>query len=182
MATGGCGRRSRRRFGRVKVPSRMRLSDLETRRSVVRARILAPSTPYAREFRRRCGCGVWSSCERSQQIEMKKAEQAEAQVVALLSARQRDVAARQSVSEDARGDNWKALPGFATVGFMELRDGVCRWPINTLNGAASYRYCGRRCAHEGSYCETHRTIASVAIRPRSAPHRRDASAPAIAIA
>jgi hypothetical protein len=113
---------------------------------------------------------------------MKKKEDADPQAVAPVSAKQRDLVARQSASDNARGDNWKALPGFATVGFMELREGVCRWPITALDDGDSCRYCGRLCAPEGSYCETHKAIASVPIRPRAAPHRRDASAPAISVA
>ena len=85
--------------------------------------------------------------------------------VARLEARHED--ARQFAAEQARASAWKALPGSKTVGFMDLRGCMCRWPVSDPAHATTVRYCGDWCSAEVSYCETHRRIAVTSHGSRS---------------
>lgn len=49
-----------------------------------------------------------------------------------------------------RGDAWAALPGTAPVTLMEVRDGMCRWPVGE---SKPFLFCGLVAV--GAYCEQH---------------------------
>lgn len=98
---------------------------------------------------------------------------------AVVSPADRAAAARQSYDEKARSDHWNALPGEPTIGFMELRIGVCRWPINAAHDEEALRYCGCRCEAALSYCKAHAKIAYMPSRPRLAASRNNVAPPQI---
>jgi hypothetical protein len=74
--------------------------------------------------------------------------------------------ARRFAAEQDKGKTWKTLPGARSVGFMELRGCMCRWPISDPQHGEAVRYCGSPCPVESSYCESHRAIAFAPNRAR----------------
>ena len=73
----------------------------------------------------------------------------------------------------------KPLPASVPVSFMELRNGMCRWPIGDPHDFDSFRFCGCPRSSAAIYCETHMTLAFVASRPRMLPTRRDIPLPKV---
>jgi hypothetical protein len=76
--------------------------------------------------------------------------------------------ARRFAAEQDKGKTWKTLPGATSVGFMELRGCMCRWPISDPQHEGAIRYCGAARPSETSYCEAHRKIAFAPNRVRGA--------------
>ena len=72
---------------------------------------------------------------------------------------------RSSPPTVSRESCWQPLPGAAVVKFMDLRLGVCRWPVRDPRASTDVRYCGCACALDTTYCDVH---AQMAIAPRRA--------------
>lgn len=51
----------------------------------------------------------------------------------------------------------EALPESRRVSIMELRNGVCHWPLGDP-GAPDFAYCGADCDPARVYCEAHRLL------------------------
>jgi hypothetical protein len=56
-------------------------------------------------------------------------------------------------------------PVLVSVKFMQLRQGMCRWPIGDPQHFETFRFCGSACPPETSYCKTHNAIAHPSSRP-----------------
>jgi GcrA cell cycle regulator len=76
------------------------------------------------------------------------------------------VLAVEAAAEPVKTDSWTALAGGKPVGIMELRNFMCRWPINAEADGAM-RYCGSPSATEFGYCTAHRRIAHSPVRARA---------------
>ena len=100
---------------------------------------------------------------------MSKTNAAQANPIAHIAERHDD--ARRFAAEQERGKVWKTLPGARSVGFMDLRNCMCRWPISDADNSGATFYCGSPCPPEASYCEPHRQIAFVPNRARVAAPR-----------
>ncbi len=85
---------------------------------------------------------------------------------------EREDAAQNFIGAQQRGDNWKPLPNSKPVIFMDLRNGMCRWPIGDPHHLESFRFCGVACATEATYCDTHKAMAISPARARGAPAGR----------
>jgi hypothetical protein len=65
----------------------------------------------------------------------------------------------------SRESCWQPLPGAVVVKFMDLRLGVCRWPVRDPHASTDVRYCGCACEPDATYCDVH---TQMAIAPRRA--------------
>ena len=74
-------------------------------------------------------------------------------------------ALRPSPPATSRESCWQRLPGAEPVKFMDLRLGVCRWPVRDPHASTDVRYCGCACEPDASYCDVH---TQMAIAPRRA--------------
>ncbi|MCC5978743.1 MAG: GcrA cell cycle regulator [Salinarimonas sp.] len=75
-------------------------------------------------------------------------------------------------SSGRRGDNVEAVPEFEQrVTIMELREGMCRWPIGDPT-SPEFRFCGARSDIGSPYCDHH---ARIAYQP-AADRRRERKA------
>ncbi len=81
----------------------------------------------------------------------------------------RQDAARHYMGVQERSDNWKPLLSSVPVRFMELRMGMCRWPIGDPHHLESFRFCGCACASEAIYCDTHKQVSVAPNRARALP-------------
>jgi hypothetical protein len=81
----------------------------------------------------------------------------------------RQDAAKHYLSAQERGGNWKPLPASTPIAFMELRPGLCRWPIGDPRHLEKFRFCGCACASEAIYCTTHEALSFVPNKPRTPP-------------
>jgi GcrA cell cycle regulator len=45
------------------------------------------------------------------------------------------------------------------VELMELRPGMCRWPIGDPQHSGTFRFCGSACSLDSAYCKSHDAIA-----------------------
>src|SRR5208283_1294428 len=84
----------------------------------------------------------------------------------------RQDAARAYIGNQERSNNWKPLLASAPVGFMDLRSGMCRWPIGDPHHLETFRFCGCTCSPEAIYCWTHKRLASAAHRGPTPPKSR----------
>ncbi len=66
-------------------------------------------------------------------------------------------------------NSWKPLLGSSPVKFMDLRAGMCRWPIGDPHQFDAFRFCGCACSLEINYCRTHKKLASAPNRARTIP-------------
>ena len=85
----------------------------------------------------------------------------------LLQARQD--AAKHFLRAQERGGNWTPLPASAPIGFMELRPGLCRWPLGDPRHLEKFRFCGCACALEAIYCASHEALSGVPNKPKTPP-------------
>jgi GcrA cell cycle regulator len=85
---------------------------------------------------------------------------------------EREDAAQNFIGAQQRGDNWKPLPNTRPVQFMDLRNGMCRWPIGDPHHLESFRFCGVACSTEATYCDTHKAMAISPARNRGAAPER----------
>jgi hypothetical protein len=88
----------------------------------------------------------------------------------LMQARQD--AARHYMSNQEHGNNWKPLLASVPVSFMNLRTGMCRWPIGNPHHLETFRFCGSACSPEAVYCEAHKTLAVAPNRVSTLPTNR----------
>ncbi len=70
-------------------------------------------------------------------------------------------------------NSWKPLLNSVPVQFMDLRAGMCRWPIGDPHQFDAFRFCGCACSSETNYCETHKKLASAPTRARTSPAVRN---------
>ena len=70
-------------------------------------------------------------------------------------------------------NSWKPLLASIPVGFMELRPGMCRWPIGDPHDFDRFRFCGCACSSDAIYCETHKKLALAPNRSRPIPTSRN---------
>ncbi len=47
----------------------------------------------------------------------------------------------------------------AGVSFIDIRDGLCRWPLGDSRDIDEFRFCGSACELTNSYCDRHTSIA-----------------------
>ena len=87
----------------------------------------------------------------------------------------RQDAARAYIGNQERSNSWKPLPASVPVTFMDLRSGMCRWPIGDPHYLETFRFCGCACSLEAIYCVTHKTLASVPNRVAPLPKSGDSS-------
>lgn len=69
--------------------------------------------------------------------------------------------------EERKQEAMAKRPG---IGFMEMRDGLCRFPISKETSFDKFRACGCPCSLTKPYCEGHMQIAS---RPSEPPRIRE---------
>lgn len=98
----------------------------------------------------------------------------------LIQTRQ-DVARHYNGSQE-HGNNWKPLLASAPVRFMEIRTGMCRWPIGDPHYLETFRFCGCTCSSEAIYCETHTALALAPNRVRTFPRSRNLPLPTTKVA
>lgn len=72
---------------------------------------------------------------------------------------QRQDAASDFIGAQAVSAKWMLLDGSQPVGFMKLRNGMCRWPIGDPAQFDAFRFCGADCQATDSYCEPHKQMA-----------------------
>jgi len=72
---------------------------------------------------------------------------------------QRQDAASDFIGAQAVSAKWMTLAGSQPVGFMKLRNGMCRWPIGDPQQFDAFRFCGANCQPTDSYCEPHKQMA-----------------------
>ena len=84
----------------------------------------------------------------------------------------RQDAARHYMGNQEHGNNWKPLLASVPVSFMDLRIGMCRWPIGNPHHFETFRFCGCACSSEATYCETHRNMASSPTQARAVAPRK----------
>ena len=70
------------------------------------------------------------------------------------------------------GNNWKPLLASVPVTFMDLRIGMCRWPISNPHHFETFRFCGCACSSDATYCEKHRNMASSPTQARAVAPRK----------
>ena len=87
----------------------------------------------------------------------------------------RQDAARAYIGNQERSNSWKPLPASDPVTFMDLRSGMCRWPIGDPHHLETFRFCGCACSPEVIYCGAHKKLASVQNRVASLPKSGDSS-------
>jgi hypothetical protein len=58
------------------------------------------------------------------------------------------------------------------VRFMELRNGMCRWPIGDSHHLETFRFCGCVCSSEAIYCDAHKKLSLAPSRAKSLPMSR----------
>ena len=68
---------------------------------------------------------------------------------------------RAIVGGEEREAAWKSLEGVEAVSITALKNGVCRWPLETRDDDHLTMYCGGSCAPERVYCNCHALLASV---------------------
>ena len=78
----------------------------------------------------------------------------------------RQDAARDYIGNQEFSNNWKPILASVPVRFMELRSGMCRWPIGDPHDLATFRFCGCPRSSKAIYCEAHKTLAFVPSRAR----------------
>lgn len=66
----------------------------------------------------------------------------------------------------SRESSWLPLPGTVTVSLDDLRNGMCRWPVNDPQHRGSFQSCGAECDPSTSYCTVHARLASAPTRSR----------------
>ncbi|MGD9545058.1 MAG: GcrA family cell cycle regulator [Methylocystis sp.] len=89
----------------------------------------------------------------------------------------RQDAARQYMGKQEHSNNWKPLLDSVPVRFMELRIGMCRWPIGDPHDLDTFRFCGCARSSQGAYCETHKKLALAPNRARAFPMSRNMRLP-----
>ena len=85
----------------------------------------------------------------------------------------RQDAARHYMGNQELSNNWKPLLASVPVRFMELRNGMCRWPLGNPHHLDTFRFCGCARSSESIYCETHKTLALAPNRARTLPTSRN---------
>ena len=81
----------------------------------------------------------------------------------------REDAARHYMGNQESSNSWKPLLVSVPVRFMELRTGMCRWPIGDPRHFDTFRFCGCVCSSGAIYCETHKKLALAPNRARTIP-------------
>ena len=61
----------------------------------------------------------------------------------------RQDAACHYMGNQEHGNNWKPLLASVPVSFMDLRIGMCRWPIGNPHHFETFRFCGCACSSDG---------------------------------
>jgi hypothetical protein len=89
----------------------------------------------------------------------------------------RQDAARHYMGNQLHSNNWKPLLDSVPVRFMEVRIGMCRWPIGDPHHLDTFRFCGCACSSEAIYCETHKKLASAPNRAKTIPMSRSIRLP-----
>ena len=74
-------------------------------------------------------------------------------------------AAPDLVVDRKRRDSFAPLAETVPVKFIDLRPGMCRWPIGDPQHFETLRFCGSSCSSDASYCTAHSAIAHAAYRP-----------------
>lgn len=81
-------------------------------------------------------------------------------------------AARHYIDNQEHCNNWKPLLASVPVRFMDLRTGMCRWPIGNPHHLETFRFCGCACSPAAIYCETHRKLALTPNQARALAPRK----------
>jgi hypothetical protein len=81
-------------------------------------------------------------------------------------------AACQYIGNQEHSKNWKPLLASVPVRFMDLRTGMCRWPIGNPHHLETFRFCGCACSSAAVYCETHRKLALTSNQARAPASRK----------
>jgi hypothetical protein len=81
-------------------------------------------------------------------------------------------AAQNYLALQKHSNKWKPLLASVPVGFMDLRTGMCRWPIDDSNHLATFRFCGCACSLSVAYCETHQKMALTPSQSRASVPRK----------
>jgi hypothetical protein len=84
----------------------------------------------------------------------------------------RQDAARDYLALQKDSKKWKPLLASVPVSFMDLRAGMCRWPIGDPHHLETFRFCGCRCSLTVTYCETHRKMALTPSQARASVPRK----------
>ncbi|MBI1867347.1 MAG: hypothetical protein HYS06_03480 [Methylocystis sp.] len=90
--------------------------------------------------------------------------------------------ARHYMGDQEHSNNWKPLLASVPVRFMDLRTGMCRWPIGDPHHLETFRFCGCACSSEAIYCETHKTLALAPNPARTLPTSRNLPLPTTKVA
>jgi len=94
----------------------------------------------------------------------------------------RQNAARHYMDNQEHSKNWKPLLASVPVRFVDLRAGMCRWPIGDPHHLDTFRFCGCACSSEAIYCETHKTLESVPNQNRTLATSRNLPLPTTRVA
>src|ERR1019366_2171536 len=81
-------------------------------------------------------------------------------------------AARHYMGVQQHCDSWKPLLASVPVSFMDLRNGMCRWPIGDPHHLETFRFCGCASPSAAIYCETHRKLALTPNQARAPASRK----------
>jgi hypothetical protein len=91
-------------------------------------------------------------------------------VYAGLIQKRQEVALRY-IGGQNQSNNWKPIRASVPVRFMDLRTGMCRWPIGDPHNFETFRFCGCACAPAAVYCEPHKQLALTPSHARTTQPR-----------